>query len=114
MVRISIPTLPALKLPLPFNPLADYSPVKAATHLKSFLNQGEGKTLVMTGAGVSVESGIRAYRGSEGHCELLSRIMLSWRHDESELCADLLLGVGGHQSEGRSVQVSKSVPLDND
>jgi NAD-dependent deacetylase sirtuin 4 len=33
------------------------------------LDKGKGKVLVLTGAGVSVDSGIRAYRGSEGHCK---------------------------------------------
>ncbi|GAA6060043.1 hypothetical protein JCM10212_001040 [Sporobolomyces blumeae] len=31
-----------------------------------FLRRGKGETLIMTGAGVSVDSGIRAYRGPEG------------------------------------------------
>jgi len=31
-----------------------------------FLKKGKGKTTIMTGAGVSVDSGIRAYRGPEG------------------------------------------------
>ncbi|KAL7424514.1 hypothetical protein Q5752_000198 [Cryptotrichosporon argae] len=65
MVRISIPTLPAsprappsvlTALPLP----------AASAHVAAFLAAGAGRTLVLTGAGVSVDSGIRAYRGKEG------------------------------------------------
>ena len=78
MVRISIPTLP----PGPIVPPSAFSllPVReAAAHLASFLEAGKGKTVVLTGAGVSVDSGIRAYRGKDGHysnpnykCVLLS------------------------------------------
>ena len=66
MVRISIPTLP----PAPNVPLSAFSrlPVReAAAHLAQFLVKGKNKTVVLTGAGVSVDSGIRAYRGKDGH-----------------------------------------------
>ncbi|CDZ98290.1 Sirtuin 4 and related class II sirtuins (SIR2 family) [Phaffia rhodozyma] len=66
MVRISIPTLPPRATPI-FNPLADITLPQAASRLSSFLAKGKGRTLVITGAGVSVDSGIRAYRGKEGH-----------------------------------------------
>jgi NAD-dependent deacetylase sirtuin 4 len=67
MVRISIPTIKAH--PEGFLPSAlTQLPVKeAAQHLSEFLKAGKGETLVLTGAGVSVDSGIRAYRGKEGH-----------------------------------------------
>lgn len=66
MVRISIPTLP----PTPHVPPSALTllPTRlAAAHLASFLDEGQGRTLMITGAGVSVDSGIRAYRGKEGH-----------------------------------------------
>ncbi|KAJ9115276.1 hypothetical protein QFC20_001143 [Naganishia adeliensis] len=68
-MKISIPTLPNPTGSSPgyANPLAHISQSSAIAHVKSFLDKGKGKTLVLTGAGVSVDSGIRAYRGSEGH-----------------------------------------------
>lgn len=66
MVRISIPTLPPAPR-LPPTALTRLSPTLAAAHLADFLEGGRGKTVVITGAGVSVDSGIRAYRGKEGH-----------------------------------------------
>jgi hypothetical protein len=73
-MRISIPNipLPSAKNPAFVNPLADISHTDAVQRVKQFLDQGRGKSLVLTGAGVSVDSGIRAYRGTEGHCELWS------------------------------------------
>lgn len=70
-MKISIPTLPNPTGSSPgyANPLAHISQSSAIAHVKSFLDKGKGKTLVLTGAGVSVDSGIRAYRGSEGHCK---------------------------------------------
>ncbi|WWD19876.1 hypothetical protein CI109_104344 [Kwoniella shandongensis] len=65
MVRISIPTLPPAPL-LPPSALTLLSPTLAASHLASFLDKGKGKTVMLTGAGVSVDSGIRAYRGEKG------------------------------------------------
>ncbi|KAK1922308.1 DHS-like NAD/FAD-binding domain-containing protein [Papiliotrema laurentii] len=65
MVRISIPTLPSLP-PLPPSALTLLPPKQAAAHLATFLDKGKGKTVMLTGAGVSVESGIRAYRGEDG------------------------------------------------
>ena len=66
MVRISIPTLPPAPR-LPPTALTRLSPTLAAAHLAEFLDGGKGKTVVITGAGVSVDSGIRSYRGKEGH-----------------------------------------------
>ncbi|WVQ75610.1 hypothetical protein IAR50_005239 [Cryptococcus sp. DSM 104548] len=65
MVRISIPTLPPAPL-VPPNALTLLPPALAASHLARFLDKGKGKTVLLTGAGVSVDSGIRAYRGAEG------------------------------------------------
>jgi hypothetical protein len=72
-MRISIPNipLPSAKNPAFINPLADITHADAVGRVKRFLDKGKGKTLVLTGAGVSVDSGIRAYRGTEGHCESL-------------------------------------------
>jgi NAD-dependent deacetylase sirtuin 4 len=66
MVRISIPTLPPAQV-LPPSALTLLPPKQAAAHLANFLEKGKGKTLMITGAGVSVDSGIRAYRGKDGH-----------------------------------------------
>lgn len=66
MVRISIPTLPP-RPQVPPSALTLLPTRLAAAHLASFLEAGRGQTLLITGAGVSVDSGIRAYRGKEGH-----------------------------------------------
>lgn len=65
MVRISIPTLPTLATPY-VSPHADLTLPQAAAHVCDFLQRGRGRTLVVTGAGVSVDSGIKAYRGHDG------------------------------------------------
>ncbi|OWZ38505.1 hypothetical protein LQV05_005514 [Cryptococcus neoformans] len=65
MVRVSIPTLPPAPL-VPPNALTLLPTPQAASHLARFLEKGNGKTVILTGAGVSVDSGIRAYRGKEG------------------------------------------------
>lgn len=72
-MKISIPTLPnpTGNTPGYINPLAHITLPAAVAKTKEFLDKGKGKVLVLTGAGVSVDSGIRAYRGSEGHCELV-------------------------------------------
>jgi NAD-dependent deacetylase sirtuin 4 len=62
MVRISIPTLP-----IRASTIAGAPPVsiaEAVQILESFLMAGP--TTVLTGAGISVDSGIRAYRGQDG------------------------------------------------
>lgn len=69
MVRISIPTLPQLATPY-VSPHAELTVAQAAAHVASFLQRGRGRTLVITGAGVSVDSGIKAYRGHDG-CVIL-------------------------------------------
>ncbi|GMK56829.1 hypothetical protein CspeluHIS016_0306690 [Cutaneotrichosporon spelunceum] len=65
MVRLSIPSIPVRP---PRSPTAlDLLPLPAAgEHLSAFLAKAKGRTLTITGAGVSVDSGIRAYRGEEG------------------------------------------------
>lgn len=65
MVRISIPNLPSRPIQ-PLSGLSLLSLKEQAAHLRQFLEDGDGRTLVITGAGVSVESGIRAYRGKAG------------------------------------------------
>jgi hypothetical protein len=65
MVRISIPTLPSLP-PLPPSALTQLPAKAAASHLATFLEKGKGKTVMLSGAGLSVDSGIRAYRGEDG------------------------------------------------
>jgi len=67
MVRISIPTIKPHPHPLPPSALTLLPVKEAAQHLSEFLAAGKGETLVLSGAGVSVDSGIRAYRGKEGH-----------------------------------------------
>ncbi|GAA5931086.1 hypothetical protein JCM3775_000797 [Rhodotorula graminis] len=47
--------------PAPFMPL-----VKSVELLVDFLRNGHGRTTLLTGAGISVDSGIRAYRGPGG------------------------------------------------
>lgn len=86
MVRVSIPKLPD-RPPLPPGPLTLLPVAEAGRWVSGFLqgkkdaeastaglkpgtkrppSRGSEGTLIVTGAGVSVESGIRAYRGKEG------------------------------------------------
>ncbi|WWC64846.1 uncharacterized protein I303_107460 [Kwoniella dejecticola CBS 10117] len=65
MVKISIPTLPKAPL-LPRSGLSILPIPEAASYLARFLENGKGQTVMLTGAGVSVDSGIRAYRGEKG------------------------------------------------
>lgn len=68
---ISIPTLkaPAIKF---INPNANITLAEAGARLSTFLQKGKGRTCMVTGAGVSVDSGIRAYRGKEGFVTALT------------------------------------------
>ena len=64
-MRVSVPTIPDAVL----RSAADaagrrIAPAAAVQRVADFLSHG--KTAVITGAGVSVDSGIRAYRGNSG------------------------------------------------
>lgn len=61
-MRLSVPTIPAaLSTALPTAPI---SKAAAVERIATFLAPGNVATI--TGAGVSVDSGIRAYRGAKG------------------------------------------------
>lgn len=62
-MRISIPSIPNVSS----RPNVEYTLAQATDLLTSFLQDGHGKALIMTGAGVSVDSGIAPYRGEGGH-----------------------------------------------
>jgi NAD-dependent deacetylase sirtuin 4 len=63
-MRISIPSIPTNATP---RATIEYT-LQAATDLVADLfTATKGKVLIMTGAGVSVDSGINAYRGPDGH-----------------------------------------------
>lgn len=63
-MRISIPSIPTSASP---RAPIEYT-LQAATSLVSdVLTSSKGKALIMTGAGVSVDSGIAPYRGADGH-----------------------------------------------
>ncbi|KIP02692.1 hypothetical protein PHLGIDRAFT_111785 [Phlebiopsis gigantea 11061_1 CR5-6] len=62
-MRISVPTIPQAVLSSA-TAAKTISPAAAAQRIASFLAPGNVTTI--TGAGVSVDSGIRAYRGSKG------------------------------------------------
>ncbi|KAI9464749.1 DHS-like NAD/FAD-binding domain-containing protein [Boletus coccyginus] len=57
-MRLSVPTIPHVVSP------ARSSPAAAVERIASFL--ASGNVTLLTGAGVSVDSGIRAYRGKDG------------------------------------------------
>ena len=60
-MRVSLPTIPHVVSPAQTNPI---SPAAAVERIASFL--ASGNVSLLTGAGVSVDSGIRAYRGKDG------------------------------------------------
>ena len=62
-MRISVPTIPAAVLSSTSS-AKTISPAAAVERIASFLAPGNVATI--TGAGVSVDSGIRAYRGAKG------------------------------------------------
>ncbi|KAG6811650.1 hypothetical protein H0H92_006465 [Tricholoma furcatifolium] len=62
-MRVSVPGLPQAILSASSS-AKPISPSEATLRLADFI--GKGKTTVLTGAGVSVDSGIRAYRGNDG------------------------------------------------
>jgi hypothetical protein len=62
IMRISVPTLPHTISS--FVPPLNFTPAYAIERIAQFLKLGN--VAVLTGAGVSVDSGIRAYRGKKG------------------------------------------------
>lgn len=60
-MRVSVPTIPHVVTPLSSKPI---SPAAAIERIANFLSPGN--VTLLTGAGVSVDSGIRAYRGKDG------------------------------------------------
>jgi NAD-dependent deacetylase sirtuin 4 len=69
MGRISMPSIPLSSS----RPFPRHSIEIAAERLARFLQDAKGNALLITGAGISVDSGIRAYRGTEGVCFLYGR-----------------------------------------
>ena len=63
MVRISVPTIPKAIF-TPGTVSSSILPAVAAERIAEFLSHGS--VTLLTGAGVSVDSGIRAYRGKDG------------------------------------------------
>lgn len=62
-MRISIPSIPEQAT----RATIEYSLENGAQMVADFLAAAKGKALIMTGAGVSVDSGIAPYRGENGH-----------------------------------------------
>ena len=62
-MRISIPSIPEQAT----RATIEYSLENASNMVAEFLSAAKGKALIMTGAGVSVDSGIAPYRGENGH-----------------------------------------------
>ncbi|GAC71370.1 sirtuin 4 and related class II sirtuins [Moesziomyces antarcticus T-34] len=62
-MRISIPSIPEHAS----RPTIEYTLERASEMVAEFLSAAKGKALIMTGAGVSVDSGIAPYRGEKGH-----------------------------------------------
>ena len=63
-MRVSVPTIPDAVLRSANSQTRRISPALAIDRIAAFLSHGN--TAVITGAGVSVDSGIRAYRGEHG------------------------------------------------
>lgn len=63
-MRISIPSIPQNASTRQH---IDYTIEAAAELVASVLQRHRDKALIMTGAGVSVDSGIAPYRGKDGH-----------------------------------------------
>ena len=63
-MRVSVPTIPDAVLRAATSQSRQTAPALAIDRISTFLSNG--KTAVVTGAGVSVDSGIRAYRGEHG------------------------------------------------
>ena len=63
-MRVSVPTIPDAVLRSATSQARQISPAAAIERIAAFLSGGD--VAVITGAGVSVDSGIRAYRGKNG------------------------------------------------
>lgn len=63
-MRISIPSIPESASTRKH---VEYTIEAAVQLIAKLLQQNRGRTLLMTGAGVSVDSGIAPYRGADGH-----------------------------------------------
>lgn len=63
-MRITIPTIPKAVLSLPSSTRKSIPTSEAIDRITAFLSAGN--VTVLSGAGVSVDSGIRAYRGEDG------------------------------------------------
>lgn len=62
-MRISIPSIPEQAA----RKLVQHSVDHASNLVAEFVSAAKGKALIMTGAGISVDSGIAPYRGENGH-----------------------------------------------
>jgi len=62
-MRVSVPTIPQT-IAMAWSSVKQPSPSAAIERISEFL--APGNAAVLTGAGVSVDSGIRAYRGRDG------------------------------------------------
>lgn len=63
-MRVSVPTIPVKLASASQNSRVQLTPLAAIERISDFLRPGN--VALLTGAGVSVDSGIRAYRGPEG------------------------------------------------
>lgn len=63
-MRVSVPGIQQAILSAQSSATPNITPAEAVHRLVSFLK--DGNVTVLTGAGVSVDSGIRAYRGHDG------------------------------------------------
>ena len=63
-MRVSVPTIPDAVLRTANSQHRRIAPAFAVERISRFLSDGDAA--VLTGAGVSVDSGIRAYRGEKG------------------------------------------------
>ncbi|TIB98331.1 DHS-like NAD/FAD-binding domain-containing protein [Wallemia mellicola] len=81
--RLQIPSIPKPKKP---SNQKEYTYDQAVELVASFLTQEKGrrKTAIVSGAGASVESGIRAYRGNQGHYELHKKYRPIFYHEFME------------------------------
>ena len=78
--RLQIPSIPKPKKVLNNK---SYTFNESVELLASFLTpiNNKGKTLIISGAGASVESGIRSYRGNQGHYELHKKYRPIFYHE---------------------------------